>query len=180
MGIGPKELKGFHTYEVELKPVSVSNDQLELRVIRDELDMRLLDPSEAIRKRGRNPVEVERAWLLHELKNDDEIRKNMRQRVFQGLSTIEQEGMRKLPPGGEPGGAPPVETSPLPAGAQPGVSQGLPTTGFVPPAGATPAAPPPAVPPPPMALPRAPGTTPGSPSPVRGVPQQAEPIPGGG
>ena len=186
MGIGPDDLKGIHNYEVILEPVSVNNDQLLLRNLREMLDMRLISPADAIRKMGGNPVEVEQAWLLHELKQDPEIRKNLKQRVFQELATIEQESMRKLPPAGQPGGAPPVPASGAPAGAQPGVSQGLPTTGFVPPAGAVPGAPPPAPPgapapgtPPPMSLPRPPGTPPGAPGGVRGAPARHVPIPGG-
>jgi hypothetical protein len=180
MGLGPKDLRGAHNYEVVLEPISVNNDALLLRNIREELDMRLMTPHDAIRMRGRNPVEVERGWLVHELKQDPEIRKNMKQRVFQELATVEQESMRALSPEGQPGGTPPVETSPLPA--QPGVSQGLPTTGFVPPAGATPAAPPPA---PgagaaPMALPRPPGPVQGEPGGVRGAPPSTyQPAPGG-
>lgn len=182
MGIGPKDLKGVHNYEVVLEPVNVNNDALVLRNIREELDMRLMSHGEAVRMRGRNPVEVERAWLLDELKQDQEIRKNLKQRIFQQLATIDQEQMRAVPPAGMPGGAPPVETSPLPAGAQPGISQGLPTTGFVPPAGATPAAAPPqeGVAPAPMALPRPPGPPAGAPGGVRGNPQTFQPNSGGG
>ena len=186
MGIGPNDLKGVHNYEVVLEPVSVNNDQLLLRNLREELDMRLMSPADAIRARGRNPVEVERAWLVHELKNDPEIRKNLKQRTFQELATVEQESMRKVPPEGQPGGAPPAPTSDMPAGAQPGISQGLPTTGFVPPAGATPPAQPaaPPMPPapgaqPPQSLPRPPGVPVGAPGGVRGAPARHEPIPGG-
>lgn len=185
MGIGPADLRGVHNYEVVLEPVSVNNDQLLLRNIREMLDMRLITPADAIRKMGGNPVEVERGWLVYELKQDPEIRKNLKQRVFQEIATIEQESMRKLPPEGQPGGAPPVPSSGAPAGAQPGVSQGLPTTGFVPPAGAVPGAPPaPPMPPPPgaqppMSIPRPPGTAPGAPGGARGAPARHEPIPGG-
>jgi hypothetical protein len=179
MGIGPAQLGGVHNYDVLLEPVSINNDQLELRIIRDELDMRLMAPDEAVRRRGRNPVEVERAWLLYELKQDPEIRNNLKQRVFAGLNTIEQASMQELPPGTEPGGVAPVEMSGLPPGAQPGVSQGLPTTGFVPPAGSVaPAAP--AAPPGPQLPPGQPGVPQGAPAGVRNAPPNAEPIPGGG
>lgn len=176
MGIGPKELGDVHNYTVELKPATINDDEMELRVIRQELDMRLMSPDEAVRRRGRNPVEVERAWMLYELKQDPEIRNNMKQRIFQQLNITEQQVMQALGPEGAPGGAPPVETSGLPPGAQPGVSQGLPTTGFVPPAGATA----PAAVPPPMSLPQPPGQNPGAPAGARGVPEQHQPIPGGG
>lgn len=179
MGIGPKELDGVHNYEVTLKPATVNNDELELRIIKQELDMRLMDPAEAIRRRGRNPVDVERAWLLFELKQDPEIRNNMKQRIFQQINIQEQEAMRALGPEGAPGGAPPVDISGLPPGANPGVSQGLPTTGFVPPAGSVaPAALPPGMPPGATSAP--PGQIPGAPAGARGVPDAHQPIPGGG
>jgi hypothetical protein len=181
MGIGPKELDGVHNYEVTLKPATINNDELELRIIRQELDMRTMAPEEAIRRRGRNPVEVERSWLLFELKQDPEIRNNMKQRIFAQLNLKEQAAMQALGPEGQPGGAPPAPISGLPPGAQPGISQGLPTTGFVPPAGSVA----PAVPPegggapPPMSLPQAPGQAAGAPAGVRGMPEGANPIPGG-
>lgn len=176
VGMGPKQLDGVHNYQVKLKPATINNDELELRVIRQELDMRLMSPEEAVRRRGRNPTEVERAWLLFELKQDPEIRNNMKQRIFQQLNIMEQQTLQALGPEGAPGGAPPVEMSGLPPGAQPGISQGLPTTGFVPPAGSTA----PAAVPPPMSLPEAPGQNAGAPAGVRGAPQQHQPIPGGG
>jgi hypothetical protein len=176
MGIGPKELEDVHNYDVELKPATINNDELELRIIKQELDMRLMSPEEAVRRRGRNPVEVERAWLLYELKQDPEIRNNMKQRIFQQLNIMEQQTMQSLGPAGAPGGAPPAPMSGLPPGAQPGISQGLPTTGFVPPAGATA----PAAVPPPNSLPQAPGLAPGQPAGVRGAPEQHLPLPGGG
>ena len=176
MGIGPKELEDVHNYEIELKPATINNEELELRLIRQELDMRLMTPDEAIRRRGRNPVEVERGWLLYELKQDPEIRNNMKQRIFQRLNILEQQAMQALGPAGAPGGAPPAPVSGLPPGAQPGVSQGLPPTGFVPPAGATA----PAAVPEPNSMPQAPGIAPGQPAGTRGVPAQHEPLPGGG
>lgn len=176
MGMSPKMLDGVHNYEVTLKPATINNDELELRIIKQELDMRLMAPNEAIRRRGRNPVDVEREWLLFELKQDPEIRANMKQRIFQQLNLQEQDKLRALGPEGAPGGAPPVEMSGLPPGAQPGISQGLPTTGFVPPAGATA----PAAIPPPNSLPQAPGLASGQPAGARGLPPEHAPIPGGG
>jgi hypothetical protein len=186
IGLGPKDIDGVHNYEVTLEPATINTDQLELRVLRDELDMRLIDPAEAVRSRGRNPVEVERAWLLYELKQDPEIRNNLKQRIFQDLGTIEQQTMEALGPDGQP-----APVSGQPTGATPGVSQGLPTTGFVPQQGAVPGAPPPPAappggpggpggPPPPMSLPRPPGPTPGSPAGLRPPPANHEPVPGGG
>jgi hypothetical protein len=184
MGIGPKELDGVHNYEVILEPVSVNNDELQLRNLRQELDMRLMSPADAIRARGRNPVEVERAWLIHELKQDPTIRQNLFQRVFQQLALVDQEAMRALPPDGQPGQTAPVDMSGMPPGAAAGISQGLPTTGFVPPAGsvapAAPAASPPAPGDQPMQMPAsAPGVPLGAPGGTRGAPQGSAPTPGG-
>lgn len=176
MGIGPKELDGVHNYKVELKPATINNDELELRIIRQELDMRLMTPEEAVRRRGRNPVEVERSWLLFELKQDPEIRSNMKQRIFQQLNIMEQQAMSAIGPEGAPGGAPPAPMSGLPPGANPGISQGLPTTGFVPPAGSVS----PAAIPPPMSEPQAPGQNSGAPAGARSVPSEHAPLPGGG
>lgn len=175
IGIGPQDLDGVHDYEVTLEPATINTDQLELRVLRDELDMRLIDPAEAVRRRGRNPVEVERAWLLYELKQDPEIRNNLKQRIFQELGTIEQQKMAALGPEGQP-----APTSGMPAGATPGVSQGLPTTGFVPPQGAVPAAPPPPPMPGPDNIAMPPGPAPGSPAGARPLPAAHEGLPGGG
>jgi hypothetical protein len=176
MSVGPKELDGVHLYDVTLEPATINNDELELRILRQELDMRLLSPNEAVRRRGRNPVEVEREWLLYELKQDPEIRNNLKQRIFGQLGTLERQEMQAIGPEGQPGGAPPVEVSGLPPGAQPGVSQGLPTTGFVPPAGSTA----PAAVPPPMSAPQPPGLAPGQPAGARPVPPAHQPLPAGG
>lgn len=178
IGLGPKDIEGVHNYSVTLEPATINTDQLELRVLKDELDMRLIDPAEAVRSRGRNPVEVERAWLLYELKQDPEIRNNLKQRIFQELGTIEQQKMEALPPEAQP-----APVSGLPPGAQPGVSQGLPTTGFVQPAGSVPAAPPPGGAPAPGGpenLNMPPGPPPGSPAGARPLPAAHEPLPGGG
>lgn len=176
IGIGPKQLGGYHDYDVELDPVNINNDSLTLRNLKDELDMRLIDPAEAIRRRGRNPVDVERAWMIYEIKQDKTIRDLMKQRIFRKLATIDQQTMLGAPDGSEPQ-TPPLPLSGTPAGASPGVSQGLPTTGFVPPSGATPAA----APPPPTGMtgpPGVPGTPAGAPGGVPGTPALHSPIPG--
>lgn len=176
IGIGPKHLDGNHNYEVKLQPASINTDTLELRNLRDEIDMRLIDPAEAVRKRGRNPVEVERAWLLFELKQDPIIRNQLKQRIYQNLSTMEQDAMRGVPEEGQPNAQ--VQVSNAPAGAQPGVSQGLPATGFVQPqpTPAQAAQPPAAVPGPQM--PRPTGTPEGAPAGTRGAPNTYSPLPG--
>jgi len=188
LGLGPKQIDGVHNYEVTLEPATINTEQLELRVLRDELDMRLIDPAEAVRQRGRNPVEVERAWLLYELKQDPEIRANMKQRIFQELGTIEQQKMEELGPAGQP-----APVSGMPPEVVPGVSQGLPVTRMVAHSGAggpmptgVPGAPPPGAPPGapmpggPTNLAMPPGPPPGAPAGARPPPAAHEPLPGGG
>jgi hypothetical protein len=183
MGIGPKDLKGYHLYEVTIEPANVNNEALKLRNIRDKLDLRLITPQMAIREAGYDPVEVERGWLLHELKQDPEIRNNLKQRVFQGIATIDQQNMQKLPEGASPDQQAPQSNMQVnvPQGVAPGISP----EGFVPPFGQQPgqAPPPPGTPPPPgsappNSLPRPPGTVSGQPGGVRGLPGQHQPIPG--
>lgn len=186
MGIGPKELKGVHLYEVKIDPSNVNNEALKLRNIEMKLNLRLISPDMAIREAGYDPIEVERKWLLHELKQDPEIRNNLKQRVFQGLATIDQQKMQDVPPGGQP--TAPAQLQPnVPQGVAPGVTP----EGFAPPFPAAPTqtrvnesmpAPPGGLGPnaQPQGPPMAPGTLPGQPGGVRGVPPQHVPLPGGG
>jgi len=176
MGMAPKDLKGYHNYEVKLEPAILDNQEIKLRVIKQKLDMRLISPADAVREIGGNPVEVERAWMLYEIKQDPEIRKNLKQRIFSRLGSLEQEEMSKVPAAMMPNAAPPPGFQ-QPAGATPGVSQGLPVTGFVPPQGAVPNAPPPEGGGMPITnLP--PGTATGQPGPTRNAPPQHVPLPG--
>lgn len=175
IGLGPKHLNGNHNYTVTLEPASINTDTLQLRNIKEELDMRLIDPNEAIRMRGRNPVEVERAWLLYELKQDPIIRNQLKQRIYQQLSTMEQDAMRGVPPEGQPT-APTVPTSNQPVGAAPGIPQGAPTTGFVPPSPSPAQAAQAPAPQPTTA--GTPGTPTGAPAGLRGAPALHSPLPG--
>lgn len=180
LGLGPKQLTGkSHLYTVQLKPVNINNDTLELRNIKEELDMRILDPYTAMRMRGRNPVDVERAWLLYALKQDPAIQEQMKQRVFAGLATVDQDKMRAIGPDQIPGG-PPAEPSGVVPLIQPGIPQGTPTTGFVPPfQGGEQAGLPAGMPSTGMQMPPGtPGTPPGAPGGVRGAPAAHQPIPG--
>ena len=184
LGLGPKELKGIHHYEVTLEPAGVNNESLKLRAIRDKLDMRLISPADAIKEIGGNPVEVENAWLLHEIKQDPEVRKILKQRIFMGLGTMDQQAMQALPPEAAPGGEPPVALSEMQVNVPQGVAPGISPEAFVPPFGTQPGQPPPppapggGPPPPPMSMPRPSGTPTGAPGGVRGAPANHSPIPG--
>jgi hypothetical protein len=72
--------------------------------------MRTVDPDTAIKEIGRNPVEVKRKWRLHELENDPEIRKLLRDKTFKKLETMEQEAMQ------DAGSPPQPQAAPLPFG----------------------------------------------------------------
>jgi len=184
MGIGPKELKGCHNYEVTIEPANVNNEALKIRNIKEKLDIRVITPVDAIREMGNDPVEVERGWLLHELKTDPEIRNMMKQRVFQGLATIDQQSMQQLPESGQPDAQPQVQTSGQQINVPQGVAPGITPEAFVPPFGGQGqpgAAPPGSAPPgaaPPGSLPSPPGTISGQPGGVRGAPARHLPIPG--
>lgn len=181
LSIGPEELNGIHRYEVELQAVTPTNELLELRAIETKLKLRLISPSQAVEATGQNPVEVEREWLLFELKQDPDIRNNLKQAVFRELSTLEQQRLMGTPPvGGAPpdqakemaalqqlmqGGAP----APTAAGAMvPGVAEQPWSIG--PAQGPTGR----------IQTNLPPGPTPGSPGGVRNPPPQHQPTPGGG
>lgn len=183
MGIGPKELNGCHNYDVTIEPANVNNEALKLRNIKEKMDMRIISPDMAVREAGYDPIEVERRWLVHELKQDPDIRNNMKQRVFQGLATVDQQEMQKVPEGGEPNAQPQAPVSNLQVNVPQGVAPGITPEGFVPAFGQQPgqAPPPGTVPPgaaPPNSLPRPPGTISGQPGGVRGLPTLHQPIPG--
>jgi hypothetical protein len=146
--------------------------------------MRLISPADAIKEIGGNPVEVENAWLLHEIKQDPEVRKILKQRIFLGLGTMDQQAMQALPPEAAPGGEPPLEMSEMQVNVPQGVAPGISPEAFVPPFGTQPGQPPPppgpggGAPPPPMSMPRPSGTPTGAPGGVRGAPANHSPIPG--
>lgn len=180
IGMGPKQLNGYHNYAVHLTPVNVNNDTLVLRNLREELDMRLIDPANAIRARGRNPVDVERAWRIYELKRDPVIDQMLKQRIFRKLATIDQQEMLNAPEGAGPE-QPPVPMANEPAGAAPGISQGLPATGFVAPQPIPQGAPGQEMAPemPGQGMPRTSGTPAGAPGGTPGMPMNAMPMQGG-
>jgi hypothetical protein len=123
IAMAPKDLKGYHNYEVKLEPAILDNQEIKLRIIKQKLDMRLITPADAVREIGGNPVEVERGWMLYEIKQDPEVRKNLKQRIFSRLGSLEQQEMSQLPPAMQPNAAPAPQFQ-QPAGATPGISQG--------------------------------------------------------
>ena len=179
LGIGPEDLKGVHRYEARLEPSTPSNEIVKIRSIGEKMQLKLITYEDAVEEAGGNPDEVEKSWLLHDLKNSQEIQQELKNAIFQKIATIRSERMQQagLPsaeemagagsagvPGGTPG-APPV------GGAAPG---GMPPNPVPSPGAGMPIAPPP----PPGAggggMP--PGGIPGTPV----VPGNNIPLPGGG
>lgn len=173
LGIGPPDLSGIHRYTVHIDPDTPSNKTLEIRSHHDLLEMRLETPEQAIEAMGNNPIEVERAWLLHDLKKDPAIYRQLQMRVFKKLATMDQQAM--LDNGITQPGTPAL---PAQQGAQ---LPGTPVTPFGQPIPNGPA--PVGAPAPqgaPLPGPGTPGTPPGVPGGVRNIPLNAQTIPGRG
>jgi hypothetical protein len=180
LGIGPDELKGIHRYEAKLAPSTPSNEIIETRAIGEKMQLKLITYEDAVERAGGNPDEVEKSWILHDLKNSQEIQGKLKNAVLQKIATIESAQM-------EQAGLPsPAEMAALGSAGVPGGTPGTPPTGG--PGGM----PPNPVPSPGMGMPIAPpppqggagggmppGGIAGSPV-VPGPPGNAMPLPGGG
>jgi len=182
LGIGPDDLKGVHRYEAKLAPSTPSNEIIETRAIGEKMQLKLITYEDAVERAGANPDEVEKSWLLHDLKNSQEIQQELKNSVFQKVATIrsarlEAAGLPEAgapPPGmpgaaatGVPGGTPGAPPAPGPGGMPPNPvpspGQGLPIAP-PPPGGGGPGGMPP-------------GGVPGTPV-VPGPPPGAMPMPG--
>jgi hypothetical protein len=151
------------------------------------MQLKLITYEDAVEQSGSNPDEVEKSWLLHDLKNTQEVQTLLKQKVFQKLGTIESERMAAagMPSPEEMSGAPSPNMAPPGAAGVPGGTPGTPPMG--PPGGMPPnpvpspgAGLPIAPPPPPGAGPgMPPGGIPGAPV-VPGPPGGMISLPGGG
>ena len=179
LGIAPEDLKGVHRYEVKLAPSTPSNEIIETRAIGEKMQLKLITYEDAVERAGANPDEVEKSWLLHDLKNSQEIQTKLKQSILQKIGTIEAAKLEAAglppPPGmpgpaatGLPGGTPGAPPAPGPGGMPPNPvpspGQGLPLAP-PPPGGGGPGGMPP-------------GGVPGTPV-VPGPPPGALPMPGG-
>jgi hypothetical protein len=175
LGIGPDDLKGIHRYEVKLAPSTPSNEIIETRAIGEKMQLKLITYEDAVERAGANPDEVEKSWLLHDLKSSQEVQGALKQRILQKIATIETErtdAAGGLPPGmnpgatGVPGGTPGAPPMPGPGGMPgnpvPSPGNGLPIAPAPPGGGG--------------GMP--PGGVPGTPV-VPGPPSNAMPLPGG-
>jgi hypothetical protein len=179
LGIGPDDLKGVHRYDAKLAPSTPSNEIIQTRAIGEKMQLKLITYEDAVEQSGSNPDEVEKSWLLHDLKNSQEVQNMVKQKMLEKIGTIESERMQKagapspeemagVGSAGVPGGTPGM---PNPAG--PG---GMPPNPVPSPGAGLPIAPPP----PPGAGPgMPPGGIPGAPM-VQGPPANMIGLPGGG
>ncbi len=178
LGIGPDDLKGVHRYEVKLAPSTPSNEIIETRAIGEKMQLKLITYEDAVERAGANPDEVEKSWLLHDLKSSNEVQNALKQRILQKIATIETQRLQGpgMPspeemagagatglPGATPGAPPAAGPGGMPGNPVPSPGQGLPVA-----------------PPPPGGggggMP--PGGIPGGPR-VPGPPGNAMPLPGG-
>jgi len=180
LGVGPDELKGVHRYEAKLSPSTPSNEIVETRAIGEKMQLKLITYEDAVERAGANPDEVERSWLLHDIKGSPEMQSELKNAIFQRVATIRSQRMAAagMPsaeqmagvgsagvPGGTPGAPPVPGPGGMPPNPVPSPGQGLPIAP-PPPGGGGPGGMPP-------------GGIPGNPV-VPGPPGNALPLPGGG
>jgi hypothetical protein len=172
LGIGPDDLKGVHRYDAKLAPSTPSNEIIQTRALGEKMQLKLITYEDAVEQSGSNPDEVEKSWLLHDLKNSQEVQAMLKEQVFQKIATIRTQRMAAagLPGPAEMAGAPPPGLAPPGAAGVPGGTAGTPPMG---PPGGMPGNP---VPSPGAGLPLAPPPPPGAAGPG-GMPPGG--IPGG-
>jgi hypothetical protein len=132
LGIGPDDLKGVHRYNALLAPSTPSNEIIQIRSIGEKMQLKLITYEDAVEDAGSNPDEVEKSWILHDLKNSQEIQAELKNAIFQKIATIRSERMAAagapsmqelagIQPGatGVPGGTPGAPPMPGPGGMPP-------------------------------------------------------------
>ena len=179
LGIGPEDLKGVHRYDAHLSPSTPSNEIIQTRAIGEKMQLKLITYEDAVEQSGGNPDEVEKSWLLHDIKNSPEMQQELKTAIFQKVATIRSERMQRagLPspeqlagmgsagvPGGTPGAPPVPGPGGMPPNPVPSPGQGMPLAPPPPPGGVGGGMPP--------------GGIPGAPV-VPGPPPNMVPLPGG-
>ena len=133
IGIGPEDLSGTHRYEVKLDVSTPSDDVVLVRAIGEKMQLKLITYEDAVREAGYNPNEVEKSWLLQQMKSSPAVQQKLIELVYQKLGTLIAAQMNT--PGPSPqemaGAVPAGFGSPAPGG--PGVGGGQ---GGMPPPGA--------------------------------------------
>jgi len=161
LGVGPDDLKGVHRYEARLDPSTPSNEIVQIRAIGEKMQLKLITYEDAVEDAGGNPDEVEKSWLLHDLKNSQEIQAELKNAIFQKIATIRSARMEQagLPspeemagvgaagvPGGTPGTPPVPGPGGMPPNPVPSLGAGMPIAPPPPPGGGGGAMPPGGIP----------------------------------
>jgi hypothetical protein len=145
IGIGPEDLGGVHRYVVRLDVSTPSDDVVATRAIGEKMQLKLITYEQACRDSGSNPDEVEKSWLLQNMKQSGPVQQKLLELTFQKLGTIiaaqmntpgptpqEMAGVVPAGVGGMPapggpavgGGANPMPPQSTPTGPPPGPGPG--------------------------------------------------------
>jgi hypothetical protein len=130
LGLGPDDLKGVHRYESKLAPSTPSNEIIETRAIGEKMQLKLITYEDAVERAGANADEVEKSWLLHDLKSSQEVQAELKKAIFQKIATIRSQRMQAagmpsaeemagIGSAGVPGGTPGAPPMPGPGGMPP-------------------------------------------------------------
>ena len=134
LSIGPDDLDGVHRYNVTLSPSTPSNEIIETRAIGEKMQLKIISYEDAVTEAGNNPSEVEKSWLLHDLKQSPEIQQQLKDAVFQKLGTIQAAKMQAAggPSMQEMAGGPPgrAVAAPTAVPGTPGMPPGAPVGGM--------------------------------------------------
>jgi hypothetical protein len=122
LGVSGDDLKGIHRYEVKLSPSTPSNEIIETRAIGEKMQLKLITYEDAVERAGANPDEVEKSWLLHDLKGSQEIQQELKNTIFQKIATIRSAQVAKT-------GATPEQLAGVGSAGVPGGTPGTPPTG---------------------------------------------------
>jgi hypothetical protein len=116
LSVDPEDYGGVHKFKVRLDPELPANKMMDLRYHETALTLRVETWDQAVEAQGNNPDEVERAWLLWDLKQSPEVKDVVKKRTLQLLGLLQQQqeqeavaSMQSLdaamgtpPPGGAP------------------------------------------------------------------------------
>jgi len=126
IGLGPDELAGVHRYDIRLDISTPSDDVVATRAIGEKMQLKLIGYEDAVREAGYNPDEVEKSWLLQNMKQSGPVQQKLMELTFQKLGTILQAQMQT--PGPSPqemaGIVPAGVGNPAPGGPGVGGGQG--------------------------------------------------------
>jgi len=143
IGIGPDDLSGVHRYVVHLDVSTPSDDVVLTRAIGEKMQLKLITYEQACRDAGSNPDEVEKSWLLQNMKQSGPVQQKLLELTFQKLGTIiaaqmqtpgpspqEMAGMVPAGVGNPAPGGPGVGggAAPIPPQTTPMPGYGMPTT----------------------------------------------------